>query len=447
MRIIVARSAVFVAFTATSGCVQHEPDRPSPPPVPSLPAAPAPPAAPSPVCNDMHPQLQAKDIGCGSPHCGGNSPVINQFPINGLHSGGCKNLQGLSLDRGSFRSAPKKTCLGTDLTLVARNDGLVATDSHDQEVCSGQELVGGVFSITFQAEGAPTQRLLVKIADLAMIPLAGGVESIPAYLFTTVETNAPLCRAEVGVAWQHSQPTSSLAPTTEPSLADYAVIMTNGDVYDEKGQPIPEGKNGWFNIACADDALAKLRLYGMDRKTRTLSGERLRPAGLTDYEIEIGPYFDPLADPLSAEGQHAALNMLTANYCGTAEHYTRHGIKIGWPTKPGTPALKPKQSAPKSSASDHPMCSNQKSNPKSLEALWGKSGAVCVCRSRLWLTDTLIPSDRLPGSCKNGRCGEQTFLDQAAACPQPVPRCNSLPKNHDLIFWESDLEDHLLKIQ
>ena len=216
IRKVVVYTVVVVALLVTWRCVCRSPGWP-PPRV---------------GCDDMV-ALQVL-VDCGSSNCGGNSPVINQFPINGLHSGGCKNLQELSLDRESFRPPPpskskgmpvSQACQGTGLTLHATNDELEAMGS-DGKVCKGRALVGGVFTITSWKAGTPRQRLSVKIADLAMIPMANEANSVPAYLFSTADgSEAPLCRAEVGQAWGATRQCWSVRKGGAKSFKKYGSVI------------------------------------------------------------------------------------------------------------------------------------------------------------------------------------------------------------------------------
>src|SRR5262245_6511244 len=69
---------------------------------------------------------------CHTQSCGGNSPVVNQFPVNGLHSDGRGNAEGMWLIKGSF--APRRDWKQTKppctsgLTLRVRGNALVASD-------------------------------------------------------------------------------------------------------------------------------------------------------------------------------------------------------------------------------------------------------------------------------------------------------------------------------
>ena len=125
---------------------------------------------------------------------------------------------------------------------------------------------------------------------------------------------------------------------------DHAVIV-QGETYDDDGTISRSGAE-WFNIGCAGNAIAKMRLLGFDPMA---SGQT--PANRSSTPDE----------------RIATLKMLTAKYTGPVSH-TVQGTKLLWMSSRGIvyygdPLLDP--------------------GIGPIEAQWGPSGALCLSHLRL----------------------------------------------------------------
>lgn len=111
----------------------------------------------------------------------------------------------------------------------------------------------------------------------------------------------------------------------------------------------------WFNFGCAGRTLAKLRM------TRKTQGN-----GTGDWSA-----------------RQAALKMLSADYCGTGDTFTRTGTRIGW--------------------MDDENLVTYARPPVQLEARWNEHGAYCVDAARLQTAQPHV-WDYIWGTCLPTPC-------------------------------------------
>jgi hypothetical protein len=354
------------------------------------------------------------DFGCPPASCGSNSPDLNVFPYNGLHPDGCRNREGAALEKFSLHGKTRQ-CDPDDrsrlsLDAVATDHGyeLVARDDHDAIKCKGTELVGVTFVMTSQGTSTTLRISQIATTDVTRPGWprpAGPAEIRTVYLITPAEQPASsLCSSRPPGVGDGSTPmldnvvstSGKLSHIAAGELASYAIIIA-GAVYSNRAEVIADSitpakagaaSNGhrWFNIACADDALAQTELSGLAK--------------------------DPIVDLATAKSRLPALHMFSAKYCDGISATSR-GTPIAW--------------AMNGLASSRPPDGGE------IEAQWGPSGATCISHSRLWLPNKTIslPSQlvNLPSFTNpplRYPMGEQEFLKRVCqlerpACDKPDP--------------------------
>ncbi|MBZ0237759.1 MAG: hypothetical protein K8M05_35925, partial [Deltaproteobacteria bacterium] len=127
-------------------------------------------------------------------------------------------------------------------------------------------------------------------------------------------------------------------PGWEGMNATETVIFT-GDHYDAIRKTVEPQPFGWFNIACAGSAMAKLHLL---RHTEASSD----PVHRTDF------------------GERQSMfKMITADVCGTGRPFTSDGERLFY-------------------MDAHEWTRFDPANARSLEAIWNRHGAVCLDEPR-----------------------------------------------------------------
>ena len=258
------------------------------------------------------PRAPALMGGCPSAGCGQNSPDVDKSPIHGLNLDGIARA-GVRLVPGSLRGGHCRGRRAMSLGVVEGGFVGVAAGT-PVAVCAGADLVGATFELELAGE-----RVLIEIAARTSVATwERDATSLPAYLLRRAGADrAPLCT------------------TTDPRA-----ILVSGELYDARDAtvaPVPvTERQRWFNVACLDSGLAKMRRLGLD-------------PGVTD---RASPRWS------SADERQATLKMITARYCG-ARSYTADGTTIQW-RRGGPPAA----------------------GPGPVEAVWGADGAICLSHPR-----------------------------------------------------------------
>jgi hypothetical protein len=335
---------------------------------------------------------------CTPSGCGGNSPVVNRFPVNGLNPAGYKNAQGFRLVPQSVKSLnPGSPCNGQ--TLTADDKGHLTT-TDPRHACGSYALLGSSFTI----EGPRGKKnIIIRSSDL--VPTSTIGKYIQGYIFTTPDNTTSLCDTTASFNFQNDllqdplkdtpiwkelkyrdskamlrlsiSNLSNLAAIADPApirdtrkanQEDLAIVFP-GEVRGEDTQTLLGSMGqGWFNIACARDALAKLDLDN-------LAPHEQNPTANSDYDPK----------------RTAALKMVTAYYCsranqpGNSARYTYEGNAIEWESK---------------SLDEKWEYHGKPSNPN-IEAFWSSTGAVCLEHTRLYYKNppSGIPLDALPQWC------------------------------------------------
>ena len=278
-------------------------------------------------CLDAH----SGECGAGGVCPGSNAPVVNTFPVNGLMGGeseGC-NGEGMVLIPGSLTGGG---CDGS-ASLTANNGQLIGS-RQGATVCADTKLVNASFEV---ARGDTS--LVFKIEAVKQVSIAG--MSRTAYKITSAGKAAcdPFAavamRATVGLGTIDPPRSDDPIPLGYESSddRDYAIVV-DAPVYrvsldDRKAHrpSLHDSKlQGFFNLACVDDALA--------------SADSLR------YKTD----------------RLTVINMITASYCGVP--MTVRGMNQTW-------------QGPQESVTS-------RMTTLAHEARWGSEKALCLDTPRLY---------------------------------------------------------------
>lgn len=352
--------------------------------------------------------LTAKKDSCPTSDCGSNGPIVNRFPVNGLHANGCKNAQRVWLVPGSIKGSRNPACDGHTLDV----DGAGKLIAAGAENCSDRDLDGASFEL--QKEGVPAVQLVIHAVD----PVIYYGHEVRGYKFTRPGSQTSVCdpneaEAIAKLLFLPRGPifkrVSGFAPdvvkaSLEPSpqknkengdkaLPEMAIVFY-GELYDIKEHVLAGSERGWFNIACARDALAKREILKIEPPVRP-------EAATVDYYRR----------------RTAALRMMTANYCNEGR-YTFEGTEIGWalPSALGN--------------AQHEGCAKTLANGRTLEAVWDENGAVCIEHTRLYAHRNRTDSRHLfPKPCqKPGACEDERALVSAlwSECDKVKHSCEGI---------------------
>ena len=263
---------------------------------------------------------------CSMWRCGFNAADANGRSLQELHLGGQPNSDGVKLV--GF-VAPPLTLLG-GYTLAVENDELVARRGASK--LRRQQLVGSTILVQVQLGLV----LPITIAGYEAVPSwADGGAPISAYTLVYPEVSALLGVKNV-----------CSGSLLDPLAA--AVTVLGGETYDAASKTVEPGRTGWFTLACAGSAAAKIKLLGYGPQSK----------------------FPGTNQPASVAARQATLKMLTADYCGHGHSYTANGTPVVWQNHAGT------------------VDSSDLHTPDAVEAVWTANGAVCLDATRL--TDAAV---------------------------------------------------------
>jgi hypothetical protein len=256
--------------------------------------------------------------------CGTNSPdmgdgiVFHELKADAVNSGGVK--------LHDFR-----THEGVSLQLRVDGDELLGIDARGR-VYRADDLKWAI--MTLKSSDGTTFHVRAEKAE--RIPFWVGAGRVPTWEFRVRKSGdtgkpfEPLCRGlHVGREW--SNPRS-------------AIVFT-GDRYRAASKTVIAPSEGWFNIACAGTAIAKLHLL----RHTAASGD----AGHQTTRAQ----------------RQALLKLLAADYCGAGRSYTVDGLRLDMTVAPWRGAFS----------------SIDLSDPAEVgrvEAIFDAGGAVCLNRPR-----------------------------------------------------------------
>lgn len=344
------------SLTAFEGETPTTPDAPPPPP---------------PAFPDGNPDQLTGN--CPENTCGTNSPVISGVYFSRLHLGGLVSPKGVQLTG-----------------VIGPNGGPMQL-----ELVDGDRLRGVYPSGQLVEHGALSgTRLGVLVQDAAYEILLRGVSQEP--FWATANTSALAARPEPSSLPppqpQPPQPQIEsyefhyrpLGTTRNELLCSEAdgdptklnALVFGGDLYDQASKAIQIGPetDGWLNIACTSNAIYKMHKIGYTSAA----------------QLRLGNY-------TTLDQRRAMLNAWTANVCGTGKSYTHAGEPITLRESldvqsPASPFL---------------------GDAKTIEAIWGPDGAVCLTAPRL--------SEEIPNlrDLIVSECGPEKLLPSCAELPDP----------------------------
>jgi hypothetical protein len=219
---------------------------------------------------------------CGT--CGGtgNSPRVNDFPIPELHNDHYPNAAGVRLDRIRDLTGKFHEVRVVDDEFVAFDLGV--------PVGVGGDLVG--WTIELRDSGNKLIELVISAYDDDVASLSDHGAPISAY---GLDYEAD----------EHPGEMTSVCPQVDPNLAVVTLIL--GETYDRKAKTVQPLQTLWFTLACADEAVFKMK--------------RMNYGPNDDYEK---------GQPATVAQRQATLKMITADYCGTGQSFTAQGTPVVW---------------------------------------------------------------------------------------------------------------------
>ncbi len=279
---------------------------------------------------------------CGRWRCGFNAAEINGHSLQTLNLNGAANADGVKI----VGFLPPPLTLLSGYTLGVENDELVAKKGSGR--LKKAQLVGSI--ILVQVELGLV--LPVTIAGYESVPSwADGGAPVAAYTLIYPELASLLGVKNVCAG-------SLLEP-----LASAATVL-GGETYNNETKEVNAGQTGWFTLACAGSAAAKMKLMGYAPQTN----------------------FPGTSAPSTADARQATLKMITADYCGEGVSYTANGTPVVWENHEGT------------------VDSSNWHTPGVVEAVWTADGALCLGTPRIAGTEA---------ACTLPTCDELSLADGA----------------------------------
>lgn len=291
---------------------------------------------------------------CSGFGCNDNSPIVAGAPFYELHRGGLANDQGLKVV--GFRGRN-----GTKYQVDVRQARLVGLDVAGNVVLDTPDMTGAVLTVRDAAQ----QSWELTVLDVGMMAFWGQPGGGAATTY------------RIGVRGPNGEGAMRNLCSSPPAAADWPggsvmdAMLFEGDRY----RPIEKivsatgaQATGWFNIACAGTATAKLHLM---RHTETSS-----------------------VTPTTRDERQALLRALTAAVCWGSDAFTFKGEDLNVYDR--------------KSVMPPPIAG------ATIEGLWGPSGAICLGEQRLVQSDAASPADALAVRSRI-----------AVQCPK-VPSCAAL---------------------
>lgn len=235
----------------------------------------------------------------------GNSPVIDKVAIHGVPLDGTANADGVAL-LGGVTSGGMPFTLGFDPTT---------------ENFYGADEDGGVL---FQPSEMVNKALVLSVnGQERLLRITGQVDGVASWA-----TGAPPISVYRAYYTTQQGAMIPLCPSANPDEQWFTLIAD--ELVDRKNSELVAAP-GWVSFACVNEAVGKMKLlnYHANGSTGTNPAER-----------------------------KATLRMLTADYCGTGDHFTVSGVSVAWRDTAGT--VLP------------PFAENE------FEAMWDENGAICL---------------------------------------------------------------------
>lgn len=264
---------------------------------------------------------RAVNSACGAWRCGFNAAEVNGRSLQNMRLYGESNGSDV---RVVGYVPPLGSPLGS-YTLAVEDDELVAKRGGTRY--TRQQLVGGIMMVRV-GNDLP---LPVTIAGTEMVDSwAQGGAPVAAYTLLYPEPKELLGSKNV------------CSGSLTDGLTNSATVL-GGETYDGVQKTVNSGMSGWFTLACAGSAAAKMKLMGYGPQSpRPNSGSAA-----------------------SVAERQATLKMITADYCGTGQSYTHTGTPVVWANREGT------------------VDNSNYNSPGQIEAVWNEHGALCLENKRI----------------------------------------------------------------
>lgn len=312
---------------------------------------------------------QAISTECPDWGCGVNSPKIDNSFFHEL-SPGRENLEGWTLGTGKKGTAIYDIAV-EDARIIARFK-LGTADM--PRTLTGTALTGLAIALsrrnlsTGNVTGyTMTISSVARVAEFRAQPTDGSTPPlIETYRLYIAGNNSPygayLCQD------------GDLLPQPGPvGMPLHHALVFEGERINAQQKTIaPQLDNRWFNIGCAESAVAKLHLYGHTKAS-------------SDAHFVT-----------SIAERQTMLKMLVGDYCGTGKPFTVAGQALDWRDDRGTMTL----------PNDLPVVA---------EARWTPAGAACLNTPRVVAHPSAASRDAFPDGV------EAAIADECArppACPQ-----------------------------
>jgi hypothetical protein len=295
---------------------------------------------------------QAAGVGCPELGCMLNAASLGDgLFFHELHPLGYPNTVGVQLER--FESGT-----GAPLQLQVVGHELFGIDPGGS-ARHGSDLVNARFILS--KDGAT---YVVRIAAIDRTSFwVGDTGQVPIYTFVYTRPSEPNRERAVCT----TRDTEHGVPTT------VALVFT-GDRYDAVRKTVTDGAAGWFNVACAGSAMAKMHLL-----RHTAAGQA---PGYTTTVYQ----------------RQAMLKMLTDDVCGTGRSFTVDGEDVKYTDRRGW----------------HPL----PSVTGTTESIWTDRGAICLDEPRRQLED-----------------GPGVAAAIAAECGRVLPSCAAIEATWQLFGY------------
>lgn len=343
-----------------------------------------------PPCQFDEIEIEVPD--CPSWTCGSNSPIVGSAEFNlrgeGKYVIVSRDKSGdATIQRGGYHEPE------TIKKLTVRNGAFLADGSPIREA-------GWWFQVEEEAK-RKKRTCIIEVTGIRNIEpyYPADAPAIPAY---TLEIDRGkgrrgLCREKR--PWgRWKGPGILRKPTGE------ALLVANERYNRDKVEVSESPAEGWFNIACAGNALAKVRLMGLD----------------------------PESDTSTADDRQTALKMVTAKYCVAPYDFTKQGNPL-------------ELSRCSSGQCSIDLAPDGMTKKPVIEAYWNKDGATCMTHTRLF--SSLKPPlkararNRLPKKCR-GKAGThekaQQCEDEIRKICTPLRPCTGA----DATEWKTQAVDH-----
>lgn len=262
----------------------------------------------------------AKD--CSRWRCGYNTSEINGKSLQELNLDGQPNADGVKLV-GFVPTQGLLSCLLFGCHLDTDGDELVATNGFTE--LRGFQLVGST--------------LLVRVQQGLVLPVViAGYEEVDSW----ADPGTSVAAYSLIYVDPESLLDTSICKGTLVDPLQASVVILAGERYDLETKTVHSGQDGWFTLACAGSAAAKMSLMG------------------------YGPNadFNGEGEPATPQQRQATLKMITADYCGNGDSYTADGTPLNWRNAAGSVGFpNPEESQ--------------------IEAIWTAQGAVCLDAPRV----------------------------------------------------------------